>query len=77
MLVKKTDSTCIKGVAYKSGGVVIAFTNKKTYFYSDVEREVFDAFLMSDSKGKFYNNVFKGIYPSKKIKPLFVVAIGG
>ena len=75
MLVKKTASTCIKGIGYKKGGVVVAFTNGKTYLYPEIEREVFNAFLMSDSKGRFYNNVFKGIYPSRKINPLFVVAL--
>ena len=77
MLVMKTDSSCIKGIAYKKGGIVVAFVNKKTYFYSGVEREVYNAFLMSDSKGRFYTSVLKGIYPSKKIKPMFIVAIGG
>ncbi|MFB2935488.1 KTSC domain-containing protein [Aerosakkonemataceae cyanobacterium BLCC-F154] len=42
----------------------IEFSSGSVYQYDDVEKETWERFLNSDSKGKFYNKEIKGHYPS-------------
>lgn len=76
MIVNKIDSSCIKGIGYSFGKLTVVFNNGKVYKYK-CDKEIYDTFLMTESKGRYYTSVIKGSYPVKKVRPLFVITIGG
>lgn len=77
MLVTKVESSCIRGISWSRRGLVVSFVGGRTYRYLGVEREVYNTFLMTESKGQYYNVAIKGQYEAKRIRPLVVLAIGG
>jgi hypothetical protein len=47
--------------------VIVNFKNGNTYEVYDIKMEVFDEFLSSHSKGRFFNNYIRGLYEIVKV----------
>lgn len=60
-------SSNIKGLDYKGTTLTIYYNNGRIYEYYDVKQEVYDAFLNSESKGKFYWSNIHGKYKYEQI----------
>lgn len=64
-------SSMITGVSYDpSAGDLVVQTTRGHYGYGLVQPDVYDEFLDSDSKGRFYNQQLKGKYPPFKVHVL-------
>jgi len=51
----------------ETGGLEIKFSDVgQRYSYFNVEKDVFNKFLSSSSKGKFFSNYIKTSYPYKR-----------
>lgn len=48
-----------------SGELYLTFTSGRTYTFFEVPRAVYDQFLVSTSKGKFYNLFIKDKFQEK------------
>lgn len=48
--------------------LVVAFANGRSYSYADVPAEVYAELTKAESKGKAYNELVKGKYPSTRVK---------
>lgn len=46
----------------------VVFVNERTYDYFDVPKEVFEDFLSSESKGKFFNKNIQNNYEFERIE---------
>lgn len=57
-------SKVISGALYRAetGELTIQMVNGKTYLYYGVEKDVWEGFKLSDSKGKYYTSFIKGKY---------------
>lgn len=62
------DSSTMNAIGYEADPLelTIAFKNGSIYVYSGVSQEVFDQFLGSDSKGQFFNQNIKNVYPFRR-----------
>ena len=56
------SSTTLLGVDYENGELTVYFRNGKNYVYHNVPEDVFQQFITSPSKGKFYNQYIKNHY---------------
>jgi hypothetical protein len=58
------DSSCITDVAYHDLSEIfeIRFKNGREYTYMGLPKGVYEEFMASDSKGRFYNSVIKPVY---------------
>lgn len=58
------ESSFIKEVGYSESLEIfeIRFKNGRKYTYRDIPKGVFNEFMDSDSKGRFYSNVIKPMY---------------
>lgn len=62
MIMHEVESSNVKAIGYHQGEktLKIVFKNKKEYLYHDVEIEIFDELLKTESIGKFLSqNVYK------------------
>ena len=59
----------IASVSYDDANEIleISFVSGRTYSYSNVSRETYDAFMQHPSKGYFFHHVIKGKFPYKEI----------
>lgn len=64
MQLHDVESSMMKAIGYdeSSKTLVIVFKSGKTYEYADVPAEVVQAFLASDSKGRFFHAEIDGSY---------------
>jgi KTSC domain len=60
----KIDSSAISHAEYSSltQRLTLTFTSGNTYFYDGFPQKLYDAFLRSTSKGRFYNDYIKDKY---------------
>lgn len=65
--VKGLDSSVISGLAYSNKVLAVSLTSGRKYLYTNVPKKVVQAFLVSDSKGVFYNNSIKGKYKATEV----------
>ena len=63
------SSSNIKAVGYSPAKRVLAirFGSNSTYHYKEVPQEVYDAFLKSESKGKFHREQLLGKFQYEKV----------
>jgi hypothetical protein len=59
---KSVDSSNIESAAYEDGEMEVKFKSGKTYRFVSVPKEVFEAFMNADSKGKYFNQHIKAFY---------------
>lgn len=67
MIMNKVDSSNIESIGYEKNDLIVEFKNGNTYKYFNVEKTLYEAFLKSDSKGKFLNNFIKNNYKYSKM----------
>ena len=60
------DSTVIRAVGH-TRVLEIEFESGRIYQYFNVPEDVFDEFLSSDSKGRYFNSHVRGKYPYQEI----------
>ena len=67
-MISVTSST-IRAVDYSEldNVLTVEFNNGSTYTYQGVPKETYQAFLDSDSKGKFFNRNIRAHYEYKKV----------
>jgi len=58
------QSTSISEIGYKRRTMQVKFNNGKLYEFKKIPRAIFDKFLTSMSKGAFFNQEIKAMYPS-------------
>ncbi len=65
----EVDSSNIAAISYvpETQGLMVKFNSGSVYTYADVPAEVFDDFKDADSKGKFFNEHIKGVYPYERV----------
>jgi hypothetical protein len=63
------QSTVMTSIRYdnKARALDITFTSGETYRYSDVPRDIYVALLDAESKGEFFNDRVKGVFPFTKV----------
>lgn len=62
----KVNSTAIRSVKYRRGGVLVEFHNSGTYLY-DAPRSVAKMLRNSRSVGVDYNRRVRNVYPARKV----------
>lgn len=62
--MKNVKSSNIKSIGFvnKTKTLLIEFLNKRTYKYLNVPKEIYNEFLSSESKGKFFNSKIKNVF---------------
>jgi hypothetical protein len=65
------QSTVMTSIRYdnEARALDITFTSGETYRYSNVPRDIYVALLDAESKGEFFNDHVKDIFPFAKIGP--------
>jgi hypothetical protein len=56
------SSSAIAAIGYENGTLAVRFHNTGTYRHHGVSYDLFQRFLNSGSKGRFYNNNIRGRY---------------
>jgi hypothetical protein len=66
----KLDSSMMTEVACDQAAreLVIEFTSGKTYVYDDVPPEVYRGLLKAASKGSYFLDVIKDVYPCAQMR---------
>lgn len=67
MELREVLSSNIRKVGYDEGNLIVEYLSGTKYRYKKVPREIYEAMLESDSKGRFMNNSIKGKYEYEKI----------
>lgn len=67
MELREVLSSNIRKVGYDEGNLIVEYLSGTKYRYKKVPREVYEAMLESDSKGRFMNNSIKGKFEYEKI----------
>lgn len=64
------DSSAILRIRYQPQGetLLVTFVTGKTYAYDGVPAPIYDAFLASDSHGKFFNAYVRDRYPHRDVR---------
>lgn len=63
-------SSAIAAVDHREdeGVLLVSFTSGRHYAYGDVPRSVYDAFVAATSKGTFFNEEIRDVYPVVELK---------
>lgn len=61
------QSTSLAQVGYKRRTMHVVFKNGKAYEFKKVPRAQFDQFCAANSKGKFFLNEVKDMYPHTQL----------
>jgi hypothetical protein len=66
------QSTVITSIRYdhRTRALDITFTSGEAYRYSNVPRDIYVALLDAESKGEFFNDHVKGVFPFAKVGSL-------
>ena len=66
--MESVESSHIDAIGYDDlkEELVVKFKNGQEYTYSDVKPFVYNDFLNSESKGKFFAQNIKGVYPERR-----------
>jgi hypothetical protein len=62
MSMISVSSSAIRAVGYEDGTLAVAFHTTGTYYHHGVSYSLFERFLISSSKGAFYNAYIRGRY---------------
>jgi len=54
------DSSLIASAGHDGDAMEVELASGQVYRYEGISREQYDAFMASDSKGKYFNGVIKG-----------------
>lgn len=57
-------SSAISMIDYKGGTLILTFARGGTYYYCNVPRSVYEQMLAAPSKGKFFHEHIKDVYPN-------------
>ena len=65
------QSTVMTSIRYdnKTRALDITFTSGEAYRYSNFPRDIYVALLDAESKGEFFNDHIKGVFPFTKVDP--------
>ena len=66
MEMQELDSSVVSAAGY-SRVLEVAFNSGRVYQYFDVDESVYQAFLASESKGKYFNAHIRGKFPYREI----------
>lgn len=62
--MQKVESSNVDAIGWNSGTLAVKFkSDEKIFTYAGVSREVFDEFLNTESKGKYFAENIKGKFP--------------
>jgi hypothetical protein len=50
--------------------LTVTFVTGRVYCYGKVPEEIYDAFVASGSKGRFFNKYIRGSYPYRELAPV-------
>lgn len=64
----KVESSVIRSIGWRKGVLTVQFSSGVKYTYVLVTKDVFDKFLVAESKGKFFNAYIKHQYTHVKVK---------
>jgi hypothetical protein len=66
---RHVQSSVMTSIGYdnETQALDITFTSGETYRYSNVPRDIYAALLNAESKGEFFNDHVKGIFPFTKV----------
>ena len=68
MKLQEVVSSNISGVGYeKEGNLIVGYTSGATYRYKGVPKELYEALLKAESKGRFMNESIKGHYEYERV----------
>ena len=67
MELREVLSSNIRKVGYNGGDLIVEYSSGNKYRYKKVPREMYEAMLESDSKGRFMNNSIKGKFEYEKM----------
>lgn len=67
MELKEVLSSNIRKVGYDEGDLVVEYLSGTKYRYKKVPKELYEAMLESDSKGRFMNSSIKGKFEYEKM----------
>lgn len=67
MELREVLSSNIRKVGYDEGDLIVEYLSGTKYKYKKVPKEIYEAMLEADSKGRFMNNSIKGKYEYEKI----------
>lgn len=67
----QVKSSTIKAIGYdeKTGTMIIRFKGDRLYHYATVPIELYNNFMVSQSKGKFFHKNIRGKFESPKDNP--------
>ena len=66
MEMQELESSVVSGAGY-SRVLEIEFNSGRVYQYFDVDESVYQNFLASESKGKYFNANIRGKFPYREI----------
>jgi hypothetical protein len=66
---RHVESAVVTSIRYDNNtrALDITFTSGETYRYSNVPRDIYVALLDAESKGEFFNDRVKGVFPFTKV----------
>lgn len=67
MQMIEVESSNIDAIGFENNILIVRFMSGSVYSYSNVEPEVYESFLNSESKGKFLHQHIKGKYEYCKL----------
>ena len=67
MELREVLSSNIRKVGYEDGDLIVEYLSGTKYRYKKVPKNLYEAMLESDSKGRFMNNSIKGKFDYEKI----------
>lgn len=67
MELREVLSSNIRKVGYENGDLIVEYLSGTKYRYKKVPKNLYEAMLESDSKGRFMNNSIKGKFDYEKI----------
>lgn len=67
MELREVLSSNIRKVGYENGDLIVEYLSGTKYRYKKVPKNLYEAMLESDSKGRFMNYSIKGKFDYEKI----------
>lgn len=62
------SSSNISSVGYEGNTLEIAFHNGGVYHYANVPQQIYQGLMAAGSKGSFFHQNIKDVYPTSKIR---------
>lgn len=61
------SSSNIRSIGYEANALEVAFHNGGVYQYANVPKSVYQSFMSAGSKGSFFQQNIKDVYPTSKV----------